>query len=474
MEEEAGYADQPSHVVVGHVTPSPAGQTANREPRRSVAASVQDPHAAGPLAARGTNMAGAYSDRWDPEISREANGSGLHHANRAEELSSVSKDFVPHRGVPVAAALVLASMVGIVMRIQLQALHDFPEAIVPPLYYPEAVGSVQIGFSTAMKPRLVRRYLPLFIGLTVGVAGSVTTFSSWSLLVFRSYAVTTLSPGRIVRILYRPPFRPVPENFSGKSLLTAYSGRTASPKFQTTVAQVILGFSISVSGMVFGRHLAMGIQHLQGRGRRNEEKGTDFQSNPLSAVEATAVSVKNAALQEATGLEASSSSNKLLGRTESQCLSGQSPTLVPHKETPHTIGPETWELSEMDRVDWTVTVLGAAAWALAVYGASSIDAATPNFATQWIWSWCFGPAGTLLRWRLSRLNLNRPNFPLGTFVANMIGSAALAGLYVASRWQGAGDASFKRVACLTIAGLMDGVCGCLTTVSTFVIELCSM
>ncbi|KAK9708663.1 hypothetical protein K7432_009509 [Basidiobolus ranarum] len=80
----------------------------------------------------------------------------------------------------------------------------------------------------------------------------------------------------------------------------------------------------------------------------------------------------------------------------------------------------------------------------------------------------FAPLGTFLRWQLSPLNAKRPGFPIGTFLANMIGTAVLAALNLIAH-----EVS-NATSCQIIAGMADGFCGCLTTISTFTNELISL
>jgi len=83
----------------------------------------------------------------------------------------------------------------------------------------------------------------------------------------------------------------------------------------------------------------------------------------------------------------------------------------------------------------------------------------------------FSFPGTLLRYFLAtRLN-NYPKsspFPFGTLTANIFGTALLAAFHALQRSQ-ALHSSFT--ACQILQGLMDGFCGCLTTVSTFIVEV---
>lgn len=79
----------------------------------------------------------------------------------------------------------------------------------------------------------------------------------------------------------------------------------------------------------------------------------------------------------------------------------------------------------------------------------------------------FAPLGCLLRFYVSlHLNGKIPSFPLGTFAVNIFGTA-LEGMFYDLQHVPLG----RRVGCQTLQGLMDGFCGCLTTVSTWVAEL---
>ncbi|RDB22475.1 Fluoride export protein 1 [Hypsizygus marmoreus] len=93
---------------------------------------------------------------------------------------------------------------------------------------------------------------------------------------------------------------------------------------------------------------------------------------------------------------------------------------------------------------------------------------SPGFRHQATAALLFAFPGALTRYLLSvRLNTVLKAFPLGTFVVNSIGTALLGGFTVLQ---------FKihpvsPDACALIQGLIDGYCGCLTTVSTFAVEV---
>ncbi|TFB05763.1 hypothetical protein CCMA1212_001552 [Trichoderma ghanense] len=82
----------------------------------------------------------------------------------------------------------------------------------------------------------------------------------------------------------------------------------------------------------------------------------------------------------------------------------------------------------------------------------------------------FSPLGCLARFYLSiHLNAKIASFPLGTFTANVGGTAVLG-----MAW----DIAHARVGgvagCQVLQGIEDGFCGCLTTISTWVAELSSL
>jgi fluoride ion exporter CrcB/FEX len=132
-------------------------------------------------------------------------------------------------------------------------------------------------------------------------------------------------------------------------------------------------------------------------------------------------------------------------------------------------------------------LLGWGSWLGAVFLAiwppdrSDSNNAPDTWRGRAVFAIVFAPLGCLLRYYLSLyLNPRVPAFPLGTFTVNIFGTVVLAMCFDLQRVDGVGtaigaDARSVPYAILTscqvLQGVMDGFCGCATTVSTWVAEL---
>lgn len=96
--------------------------------------------------------------------------------------------------------------------------------------------------------------------------------------------------------------------------------------------------------------------------------------------------------------------------------------------------------------------------------------AQETWRSQALFAIVFAPLGCLLRFYLSlHLNGRIKAFPLGTFAVNIFGTV-LAAIFTDLQRVPIGGI----VGCQVLQGMLDGFCGCLTTVSTWVAELIAM
>ena len=90
--------------------------------------------------------------------------------------------------------------------------------------------------------------------------------------------------------------------------------------------------------------------------------------------------------------------------------------------------------------------------------------------TYFIYSIMFAPFGALTRYALSIIFNFNSNFPLGTLLANITGSYILLGMVAIREYVRILSPLVKQI----LISIMQGYCGCLTTVSTFILELDTM
>lgn len=124
-------------------------------------------------------------------------------------------------------------------------------------------------------------------------------------------------------------------------------------------------------------------------------------------------------------------------------------------------------------LDPIMVVLGWGCWLGAVFMAiwppDRHNLETETWRGAAIFAIVFAPLGCLLRFYLSLfLNAKLPSFPLGTFAANILGTGILGMCYDLQHISGIGT---SVVSCQVLQGVMDGFCGSLTTISTWVAEL---
>jgi protein CrcB len=125
-------------------------------------------------------------------------------------------------------------------------------------------------------------------------------------------------------------------------------------------------------------------------------------------------------------------------------------------------------------IDRAVVVLAWGSWIGAVFLAiwpPDRDSNTPEiWRGRAVFAIVFAPPGCLCRFYASLyLNGKMPSFPLGTFAVNIFGTAILG-----MSWDLQHVPVGWVIGCQVLQGIEDGFCGCLTTVSTWVIELSAL
>ena len=130
-------------------------------------------------------------------------------------------------------------------------------------------------------------------------------------------------------------------------------------------------------------------------------------------------------------------------------------------------------------LDGLAIVFGWGSWIgaiiMAILPPDRFGSSVETWRGQVLFALVFAPLGCFARFRLSLwLNGRFKSFPLGTFVANAFGTLILGLCYdlqhVALPDAG-GLAGGGLTGCQVLQGIQDGFCGCLTTVSTWSLEL---
>ncbi|KAF0378378.1 CrcB-like protein-domain-containing protein [Gigaspora margarita] len=138
---------------------------------------------------------------------------------------------------------------------------------------------------------------------------------------------------------------------------------------------------------------------------------------------------------------------------------------MPNQKTPnktiHKITVKSSTMKGFTLLDWVCVASGCASLVLII-----TLAATIQVHQRILFAIVFAPIGTLTRWQLSRFNSSMSSFPIGTFIANVCGSATLGVLFLLRN-----GTVYSGIKCETLIGLSDGFCGCLTTISTFTSEI---
>jgi CrcB protein len=134
-------------------------------------------------------------------------------------------------------------------------------------------------------------------------------------------------------------------------------------------------------------------------------------------------------------------------------------------------------------LDPLMVIVGLGSWLgavlMAIWPPDRFTHHPESWRGQAIMAIVFAPLGCILRFYVSlHLNGRIPSFPLGTIVVNVLGTIVegmafdLQHSTVSGAGSGLGGRSHHDlISCQVLQGINDGFCGCLTTVSTWVVEL---
>ena len=135
----------------------------------------------------------------------------------------------------VGSWITFLSIWGALARIGLSALSSYPGEPVFALIWAQFVGCAVVGFLLQDKTLFPKedRYIALYIGLTTGFCGSLTSFSSFMWNCFQ--ALANLDP---------------------------YYPRSNGHNVLALIAQVIITLCVSIAALRFGAHIAQVFRHL--------------------------------------------------------------------------------------------------------------------------------------------------------------------------------------------------------------------
>ncbi|WVQ69417.1 uncharacterized protein L199_007634 [Kwoniella botswanensis] len=313
------------------------------------------------------------------------------------------------------AGLVLASILGCLIRLGLNGLGTYDGAIIYPLIWSQAVGSGIMGLSLARKNEIISIYPPVYTFLTTGIAGSVTTFSSWMLegyLAFSNF-----------------------DKYDRKGLHDTVDG----------VIYSLSTFAIAIAFLRFGEHFSGILPSLSLLRRPSKAPLPDR----LPAQAQARKSNLNSNEEDSSSPSPSSGSNADPEKTSSPSSS----PIKPLSQTPF-----------LD-ILWISTAFFSYLIILLLY-----FLAKPSWRHNVTFPLLLSPPGTIIRFYFSRFN-TRPKFidrfPLGTFIVNISASIIISICFALQRLP---LSQTQAVKCNALNSIQQGFCGCLSTVSTFVVE----
>jgi fluoride ion exporter CrcB/FEX len=344
---------------------------------------------------------------------------------------------IPQPPLAVHLVLVPASIVGYLLRTGFSAYPPFSTSSFPPTFFPDFIGCLIMGFFQAGRDRfwcLGRENAGhgwlWWFAICTGLCGSLTTFSSFTLAVFNLFAG------------------------SGGNVGTSVVPGSGGQRFLDGLSALVFGSTLFVAGIVLGGHLWSAFERLEEWWLGRAVRGTESQLGN--------------------------------GHVQNEQVDS-APTI-----TNYEFQPLSWAKLGYPRSfsDWLLLLLILASVGAIVGILVSDSGGNVASGRAYGFAMLFAPCGTLIRYKLSKFNVPVPEgaqrsgirklfprtFPVGTFVANISGTAILASLFVIARTASINvDGSVAdSYPCSLISAAENGFCGCLTTISTLCWELVGM
>ncbi|KAJ3318116.1 hypothetical protein HDU76_000933 [Blyttiomyces sp. JEL0837] len=102
-------------------------------------------------------------------------------------LTNVLQRLVPEEHLlPTLGLLTFFSALGVLIRVTLVAALTYSSAAVFPLIWAQVLGCLIMGMALQRRKEIMDFYSPLYTGITTGLCGSITTFSSFIILAFKN------------------------------------------------------------------------------------------------------------------------------------------------------------------------------------------------------------------------------------------------------------------------------------------------
>jgi len=142
----------------------------------------------------GRSTAGGVALRVELDVQPEASAAAAEHVHAENEANFTGEKLITdsiaqllHQSVWIA----LLSMWATALRLSLIWLGDYPSLLLPGVVWAQFIGCLMLGFlseDTALFYKGRSKYEALYLGLTSGFCGSLTTFSAWALDTYEAAA----------------------------------------------------------------------------------------------------------------------------------------------------------------------------------------------------------------------------------------------------------------------------------------------